>query len=587
MSNDPTERRIVDVAHIGAGGIFLFLAILLALARLPVEDFIPPPIHILAATLLSAVAVRRLEGPGSHYTALSTVVGFLAIIALWAFATQTLYEVGQDGHSYHLAAIWSMAEGWNPLYDAPHKNIWVDSYPNGYWALEAYVVSATGLLLSGKSLNIGLMAAVMLLAFGFFENRLQGKFPRYSAVASLILAAIVVANPVVLTQIMTHYVDGPLYLLGTGLLFFLLSDTFAPRHLNRWAAAACIILMVNTKTAALYYAPLITIGVIIASLLLRKPGETLFQNIWGQVTRKALPCAAAFIIGIAVIGYKPYLTNVIDHGAFLYPPVDEIMDTNVPENLETLAGPEKFLYGIFSRTEDSVWPVLVTAPINLKIPGSVRISEFKDLDFDTRRGGFGPLFSLAFLLAFVAYGAAKVTARDETSDDGRTRDMFAATGGFLIVISAAFPEPWWARYIPFVWPGVLFLALAALYHPLGVRPGTLARALLAVVILCFLGNIAAGLIGSLRQSWNTYQRTVAIAEMRHYPVVELFPIEDPRETSDYQSDIISSSEMVWLRLLRAEGIDAVIISDFDKESCALSGFFDGNILWCVRGEPEG
>tara|TARA_R100000005_G_scaffold95741_1_gene78484 strand:+ start:3625 stop:5391 length:1767 start_codon:yes stop_codon:yes gene_type:complete len=584
LKNNPLSR----FARIGAASIFLFLMLLVILARLPFDVLASPLIYMLGAAALTCLAVRLLEGPKSQIMALGALAAFMAVILLWAWVTQPFYEVGQDGHSYHLAAIWSLAEGWNPFYAPPHENIWVDSYPNGYWVLESYIVSLTGLLLSGKSLNIGIMAAVALLSFGFFHDRLANPHPRVKILAALILSVIVVANPVVLTQIMTHYEDGPLYLLGVGLLFFLLSDAFTPSQLSRWAVIACIILMVNTKTAALYYVPLITMGVFIAEGLLKRPGATITGYSAGWILRKGIPYGAAFVIGIALVGYKPYVTNIVDHDAFLYPAVDEIMDTNLPENLETLSGPEKFLYGIFSRTEDSVWPVLVTAPINLKFPGSVWVSEFKDLDFDTRRGGFGPLFSLAFILAFAAYGIARLAGYGRHEMDGqRDGDVLAVTGGLLIIISAAFPEPWWARYIPFVWVGVLLLALGALFQFSKGLPAMVARGLLGIVILCFLGNIAAGFLGSLRQSLNTYQRTAMIEEMKRYPVVEISLIEDPRETSDYQSDIITSSDMVWQRLLAARGISAIITDEFIKENCAISGFFDGNILWCAKGQPKG
>src|SRR5690606_40632905 len=65
----------------------------------------------------------------------------------------------------------------------------------------------------------------------------------------------------------------------------------------------------------------------------------------------ALPIyALVFFFGVLVIGYKPFVTNYLDHGKVLYPAVDQIMKGNVPENILTLPAPVKFVYGIGAVT---------------------------------------------------------------------------------------------------------------------------------------------------------------------------------------------------------------------------------------------
>lgn len=566
----------------GAAAIFLFLTILLAAGRPPYFNLVPPAFLLLFSVLITILIMRLAGAKKAMLPAILSIVGFLVVIAIWAFATQILYDAGHDGHSYHLPAIWAFVDGWSPFLSS-HDNIWVDSYPNGYWALQSYIVAMTGILLSGRALTVGLIAAVYLLAFGFFLDRSTYRSTLSQLLQAALFSAIVVANPVVLTQIMTHYVDGVIYLLGTALILFLLSDAFGSNRLARWAAMSCIILMVNTKTASLYYVPLFVLGALAIEWIFSDTRISRFQNLFVLIRSKGIPYGLAFFIGILLIGFKPYVTNVSDHGQFLYPSVDKIMDTNIPVNLEPLSVPMKFVYGILSRTEDSVWPVPVTAPVELKIPGSVKLFEFKDLDFDTRRGGFGPLFSLSLILALAAYAVGKLTRRKNGVAIWRKEeDAFALFGFVLVGASAFFPESWWARYIPFIWLSVFLIAYSAMCVAENGKVVSLSRILFGLVVICFVVNIAAGALGALRQSWHTYQRTAVIEQMKSFPVVELALIEDPRTIVDHQSTLISSSDKTWTRLLEDRGVNTTIVQEINKEECEHFGFFDGNVLWCVR-----
>ena len=573
-------------ANAGSSAIFLFLSVLLIVSRVPIIDIVHPAVFLSGSTLITVLGFWLVSGYRAALTALVAIVGFAIIILLWAFSTQFLYDAGHDGHSYHLTAIWDLAQGWSPFLSS-HDNIWVDSYPSGYWVLQSYLVSMTGLLLSGKSLLIGLMAAVGLLAYGFFADHVAAQFAQFRSLWAFVFALFIVANPVTVTQIMTHYIDGSLYLLGSALALFLLSDTFSDNRLARWSAVGCIILMVNTKTASLYYVPIIVFASLMAGWVMKNIELSHFQFIMNWIKSRGILLGLAFLIGITAIGYKPYVTNIVDHGQLLYPSVDKIMATNIPDNLEALPVPVKFLYGIFSRTEDSVWPVLVTAPVHLKIPGTFQISEFKDLDFDTRRGGFGPFFSLALILSIVVFTFTRLTsARRNYAPQRHKGDALALFAFILLVASALFPESWWARYVPFTWLAVLLITISTLFLEDKSNRPMFARFLVTVIVLCFLGNIASAILGSIRQSWHTYQRTAVIEDMKDYPIIELTLIHDPRIIKDHQSTAITYSDKTWTTLLRERGIETKITSEFHKEDCEISGFFDGNIIWCAKNRPS-
>src|SRR5690606_35451573 len=109
-----------------------------------------------------------------------------------------------------LTAIWDLADGWHPFF-SHHNNIWVDSYPSGYWAIQSFIVSLTGLPFAGMSLLLALALLLAVQAYGFFHDFLPIDNSRWRVAAALQLAAIVAGNPVVLVQIHTHYVDAALY----------------------------------------------------------------------------------------------------------------------------------------------------------------------------------------------------------------------------------------------------------------------------------------------------------------------------------------------------------------------------------------
>ncbi|WP_339717499.1 hypothetical protein [uncultured Sneathiella sp.] len=565
-------------ANIGASSIFLFLAFLLTLSRLAPTGYSSPVLFVLVSILLVLIVIFALKGKSGLSPALFAVVVFFSIIFVWSLATRSLFDPGYDGYSYHLSAIWDIGSGWNPFL-SPHNNIWVDSYPNGYWTLQSYVVALTGILMSGQALSSGLTAAVALLAYGFFLGVLTKQERQFPHIQALLFAGITVANPVVFGQLMTHYVDGPLYLFGTALVLFLVMDATSPNRLARWSAICCIILMVNTKTAALYYTPLIVFGGFVFDIVRQNADETIFRRVFYWIGKKGFLFGFAFILGVIFVGYKPYVTNVVDHGELLYPSVDRIMDGNSPSNVIPLPVPLKFVYGIFSRTEDSSYPI--DAPVELKIPGAFSLSEFKLLQFDTRRGGFGPFFSLALVASILAYLGSRQAARNKSLYSWRREgDAMAAFAAILFVSSMFFPESWWARYIPFIWlSAVMFAATPIFLTGKGIL-SLFARVMSIIALLSFIGCVLAGTIGSARQMFHGYKQSVAVDNLKDYPVIELSYYWDSVIKGDSQSNSQSDAAEIYTQLFESRGIRTEIVENYVKSRCEDDGYLFGGIIWC-------
>ncbi len=582
---------MVRTLSIGACAVFTFLALLLILSRIPLLNTLDPYIQLLAALVICLSVIRWAANIRNVASALSAILAFALVIVAWAYATSWLYSPGDDDYGYHIWAVWELANGWKP-FETANDNIWLDSYPSGIYVLESYIVATTKLLLSGQSLTIGLIVVVALQSFAFFDQHIAPHLNRFRTIAGLIFSALIVANPVVLLQVMTHYVDAPLYLMGAGLILFLLADTFQPNKLDKLGAICCILLMVNTKSAALYFTPLIVIAAFISSLVLDPEKQGFITRAFNWVIRKGAGYALVFFFGVLVIGYKPFVTNYLDHGKVLYPAVDQIMKGNVPENILTLPAPVKFVYGIGAVTGESYWPTPFHAPISVKVPGTFSIDEFKHLRYDTRRGGFGPLFSFALIASVLAWTAAIVSRPRMSAPAIRKAGAIGTLSLVLLVGCAFFPESWWARYVPFVWMStVLFAASSLVVTGKGVAIHA-SRICVILSVAAFSLCVLAATGGALRQNYKTYHQVLAFAHLSKYPLVEIYPENDPRISKDYQSTTITNAGEVWGKLIEERGTTVEIIKKYGNEvpgyktRCKPFGWLDADVLWCVPAHAE-
>ncbi|MAZ04785.1 MAG: hypothetical protein CMN56_16750 [Sneathiella sp.] len=571
------------IANLAASSTLIFMAVLLMLSRIPIQGFVQPIPLVVASAVLVTFAIRMIDGHKSSLIALISIFGFCLLMAMWGFATQIFYPAGHDGFGYHLTAIWDLAAGWNPFFSS-HNNIWVDSYPSGYWALQGFIVSTTGLPLSGQGLIIGLMVVLAFQAYAFFMDRISPLLPSHQNIISLFFAALIVCNPAIVTQIQTHYVDAPLYLFGSSLLFLLIMDMHRESWISRWAAVSCIILAVNTKTSALYFTPLIIFGGFVVEIYFGAKETGLVRQTFQWIRAKGILYALAGIFAILVVGYKPYVTNVLDHDTLLYPNSDRIMKGNTPVNVQDpMPGPMKFLYGVLARTEHNRYGIPTEAPIHLKIPGSFELKEFYAPDYDTRRGGFGPLFSLALIGSILLLLIGRLSAaKAAPSSSMREGDSIAIYGLILLGITIFFPEPWWARYVPFLWLTPILFVVAVLCFASNVRKMSVFMSItMAITVLSLIGCVLSGALGSARQHIKTYERFASLERMKSAPVVELFEIKDTRVFSDYQSKSQSDADIVYAEILGSEGINTKIVTEFDPDRCRASGYFFGGIIWCI------
>lgn len=460
--------------------ILAWAAAHMLLVRLSAPSFPAGYAACAGLALLAGVACAIHATPSRNPAGLRGVAGLgavlLAGLGAYAWLVSAVWDTSPDGEGYHIEGVLALAAGWVPSL-GPSGGSWrVDAWPNGHWAVEAGLYAVFGDVEAAKVMHLAYALAAGMAAAAAVAH-LKGGLSRLDLASTALMAA----NPIVLTQFLTHYVDSIVYLLSVALLFGLYLTETPHRRAGCWMTVAAVILLINTKTAGLYYAGVLVIGLIIANLF-RDRGRSFGPKL--VRARAVVPAlaAAAALVAVLVVGTRPYVVNWVEHRAVIYPDLSRIMATHRPANLEHASPPVELLYLIFGRT-GGAWG----EPAHLKVPGTFSLPELHGLSVDTRNGGFGPVFGLMWLLGLGAFAAGVATSGARKSVSA---DTLVPAGMVLwaMFISAVFPEAWWARYVPLVWPVPLLLLVA-------VPTVSLARRGVAVLALgcLLLAGVNAGL----------------------------------------------------------------------------------------------
>jgi len=438
-----------------------------------------------ALLAVMAVAFRRL-GPQATFQAGVTA----AICALVSLGLASIVkDYSYDGQRYHQQAVLALAGGWNPLRDEPLQganSLWINGYAKGPWTWSAAWLDATGNIEMGKSLHVWLSASAGLLAYGALL-----RLPALGRAAAWWIAVLAAANPVLLYQWPTHMNDS---LVGSLLLALAsqsarlaLSPSGGSRAAYGWLAAALALALLPTvKSSGMAYGLLVCVAAWAVALVARR------LDLLRAVT---LLAAASLLPAALLLGWNPYVTNTLRHGHPFYPLAGaanvDIITGNSPAGLQEAGRVGQWLGSLFSESHSELGDSNQPA-FRPKWPGVVTGQELARFSSktDMRIGGFGPWFSLGLVLAMVAAAAAAARAT--------SRAMFcaAALAVAILALTLAFPEPWWARYVPqmYLLPLVLVAAVLAIAGR-GVWTRKLAVSALVVLSLNALavaGTFAAG-----------------------------------------------------------------------------------------------
>ncbi len=490
--DDPLQESPPDLPFAGrvasafGGLILVFCASLLAMATVALWIGTPPwsvstPLAALSTTVVAVVWARRISPNRPAATAAALLAGAGLTIVLSTVVGGAILDTSFDGQWYHQEAVLKIVDGWNPIrtelsladYSDNRVRRQVNGYPKASWLWGAALVRFTHHMEHAKALSIPLMVAAAAMAFAALLG--LARIPSWLALGAAVTAA---ANPVAITQTLNTQLDGDLASLQ---LFAVSSLIICGRTRCRRGLvvlALAVAVGVNLKlTAPAYFAILLAGGLL--GLALVGPR---------QVIRSLIAVmAAAFIIGMAVVGFHPYVTNTIRHGHPLYPvlgPEKFVLVARAETNRAVLLFRSVFSPSRQFARESDVDHVLMDNP--LKLPFTVTPSEVRVfLMPDVRVGGWGPLFGGLCLLAVAGLAAASLRGT-------RWLALGLAMTLPILVSVLIMPHPWFARFAPQGW--LLPLVIIPLAWAAG---GRLPRVLSVLAAGTALVNVAIVTTGYL------------------------------------------------------------------------------------------
>lgn len=383
---------------------------------------------------------------------------FLSTLLLWAgamLAGSLLTDYSYDGNGYHQEVVAALCDGWREGEKEVcgiEMSIWSLHYAKGIEMMEAAVVTFTGDLESGKSVNFIMGFMTFFLVYSFVRNMLANISKKKAVVCALVATC----NPIYISQLGTFYIDYAKYFYTLISIIYLFDIYRHPEKAMGYLMLGTVICLAAVSKFNAFFDE----GVVVIAGMLwiwwrnHKTGLTFKIGLCGIVSALA---------GAIVLGYHPYITNCLNAGHPLYPLMGEgsidIMTGNTPA--ECLA------HGRIVNFFQSL--------ITVSIPKA-----------DGRLGGFGPLMVVMLIISVIEIW------RHRRVGNG----VIVYLSIWVIASCFFFEQSWWARYIPQLW---LLVAAGTI---LLLNEGTTSKMLLWIQLGCIAAtttiSIGSGLTRNVR-----------------------------------------------------------------------------------------
>lgn len=420
------------------GGAILFFAFSLLTSSLLVLMFYFPltafliPFAFFATFIFAVFCAKMLFKNRGFLPFLIICIAVLLLFFSLLFLSGSVYDVSGDGQFYHQEAVIQIAHGWNPVYEVlsypKEASEFINPYTKAPWINAAALYRATGWIEQGKVFNFLLIFASFFLSLAAFLS-----LRRIKGYMVPILSFLAAFNPISICQVFTYYVDGQLASL---IICFAAAACLMFTRRNRlveFAFFMIVVLAINVKLTAVGYLFFFIAGV---SLLLFFKKDR--KHCMDFVSLSLL----AFLVGIFVYGYNPFITNTLKAGNPFYiiagPQKVDLMRDQRPIGFENKNRFVRLFFSLFSQADNLKRPIL-------KWPGSFYLREIGNFGCpDLRISGFGPFFSAILILSLLIIVTSLALKLP--------RAGWALGLAALIVFSVLMnPEAWWARYVPQLW----------------------------------------------------------------------------------------------------------------------------------------
>lgn len=423
----------------------------------PVMGWMIPFAFLLAVLLVALVS----ESGTSRCTLLAGCLALVAVV-LGTVVCGCVLDLSYDGNTHHKQAVAFLAQRWNPLRGSvagfasfqelyPNGDViqlWIDHYARGAWLYGAAMYDLTGWIEAGKSYTLVAMCAAGLMLGAFLSRRgLAG----WQSVVVALLAAV---NPITVPQFITYYNDA---LLMMCLLLVLLSlylvalanagqlDDASMRRTALLVFICSFIACAQTKFTGLAYAGLFSLAFLVVfgvqAAVLRGPAVRRFVAL-------GLLMAGTVAVSVGIVGFSPYVTNLIGFGNPFFPLAGEgaadIMTSNSPAGFDDMGRLEKEFVALFSQLLQIGQDAGAGSETTLKVPLSIELGELKYLRApDARISGFGVLYSGIAIVNLLCVIPMLAISRK------RWPVFFACCVAYyasVVALGIIFTDSWWARY---------------------------------------------------------------------------------------------------------------------------------------------
>ena len=442
MSNSKNYRPLLSII------IFLlfFIAANHSLVMLTFLFSLPlfPFVFLISLAISLVVQFFIIKEEVTLKTLIFYLLGSVGLIIASTLFGLFYFDFSWDGQWYHQEAILAIADGWNPIKNPlqmfeDHNNNSIRHFPKSSWYYAAAFYSFSGLIEGGKSINMILCFAALIMVY------LTSKEFKFSKLYSILFSLGFCLNPVVWSEITTFLVDGNLYFLLVIYLCSVLLYLSTPNKLSLVIGSLAALLLCNIKFTGLAFFLIYAFFIFIYIVICRR-----------DVIIKFLFChLLVTVLAVGVLGYNPYITNTIERFQPFYPIIgsakfptelDNGFDGNefweTPANMKGKPTLLRFFYAHFSEPGNAPY----TQPnAILSLPFKANIEKWNAYNFhETRVAGFGPFYSGIFILSLCLL--LVIFIKDKT-----VRWFCILFYAALFTSLALSKHFWWPRFAPQIW----------------------------------------------------------------------------------------------------------------------------------------
>jgi hypothetical protein len=313
----------------------------------------------------------------------------------------------------------------------------LNHYGKGVEDPQATIYALTNHLETTKSTNFILLSASFCLTMAFLI-----RLNRFSFRKNILFSTLLAFNPVTFYQLLNTYVDGQL---ASFLLCFIAVACLLYKEADRYfliLLASILIVLINIKFTSLVFAGIFTFGMLLAFIAGKR---------WQAFKRAFIVSATATIFAVGIVGYFPYMINIVKYHDILYPGLKVLRSEAAkftPPRLIHKNQFSKFFISFFSHTDNLHLTATKDPVIRTKIPFTFNKTDLYNASkpYVVFMAGLGPFFSGICFSSLLIFGYWLRLLKDR-----ETAGPFIILSGTILFSVLIISEAWYARYTPQLW----------------------------------------------------------------------------------------------------------------------------------------